>query len=271
MSFAYMPFYTGDYYRDTRHLSMLQHGAYRQLLDHCWDQKGPLPLDETRCYRICGAVSKEEQDAVRSVIDEFFTRMEDGHYNRRMQLEIEKCNAISGVRAGAAHARWAARESIQRIDAALHDANAMQVHSKSNASGPSPSPSPSPEPIKTSNLKVASTQAHLDCPHLHVLELWAEVLPDLPRHDPEQWRGARADHLRSRWRETATLKKWQNEEAGLTYFRKLFSYVGQSEFLTGKAKSRDGKRPFVIELEWLVKPINWAKVIEGKYHAEVTA
>jgi uncharacterized protein YdaU (DUF1376 family) len=52
MSFAYMRFFTGDYYRDTRHLSMLQHGAYRQLIDHCWDQKGPLPLDPEKCYRI---------------------------------------------------------------------------------------------------------------------------------------------------------------------------------------------------------------------------
>jgi uncharacterized protein YdaU (DUF1376 family) len=146
MSFAYMPFYTGDYYRDTRHLSMLQHGAYRQLLDHCWDQKGPLPLDETRCYRICGAVSKEEQDAVRSVIDEFFTRMEDGHYNRRMQLEIEKCNSISGARAGAAHARWAARDAINRIDVAEQHANALQVHSKSNASGPSSTSSSTSSP-----------------------------------------------------------------------------------------------------------------------------
>ena len=86
MSFAYMPFYTGDYYRDTRHLSMLQHGAYRQLLDHCWDQKGPLPLDMARCFRICGAVSKEEQDAVAGIIAEFFVCMDDGHYNRRITL-----------------------------------------------------------------------------------------------------------------------------------------------------------------------------------------
>ena len=72
MSFAFQPFFTGDYYRDTRHLSMLQHGAYRQLLDHCWDQKGPLPLDVDKCYRICGAVSKEEQDCVRGIVAEFF-------------------------------------------------------------------------------------------------------------------------------------------------------------------------------------------------------
>ena len=108
-----------------------------------------------------------------------------------------------------------------------------------------------------------------DCPHLKVLELWAEVLPALPQHNPEMWKGARADHLRARWRETSILKKWPDQDAGIAYFRKLFRYVGTSPFLTGQARSTDpSKRPFTIELEWLVNPSNWAKVHEGKYHSE---
>lgn len=106
-----------------------------------------------------------------------------------------------------------------------------------------------------------------DCPHQAVLALWAEVLPAMPQHLPSQWKGSRADHLRARWRETAVEKGWTTEDQGLAYLRKLFAYVGASEFLTGRAKPRDpGKRPFVIELEWLVNPTNWAKVHEGKYH-----
>lgn len=107
------------------------------------------------------------------------------------------------------------------------------------------------------------------CPHLDVLQLWAEVLPAMPQHNPDMWRGARADHLRARWRETATAKKWPDQETGLAYFRKLFAFVGKSPFLTGQSRSTDpSKRPFVIELEWLVNPSNWAKTHEGKYHTE---
>lgn len=106
-----------------------------------------------------------------------------------------------------------------------------------------------------------------DCPHQAVLALWAEVLPHLPQHLADQWRGTRADHLRARWRETATAKGWQSQDDGLRYLRKLFAYVGQSPFLTGRDHA-PGKRPFVIELEWLVNPTNWAKVHEGKYHPE---
>jgi hypothetical protein len=107
------------------------------------------------------------------------------------------------------------------------------------------------------------------CPHLEILKAWAEVLPMLPQHDPGLWAGARADHLRARWRETAVLKGWRSVDEGLVYFRKLFAWVGKSAFLAGRAKPRNGGRPFVIELEWLVNAANWAKVLEGKYHEEM--
>lgn len=106
-----------------------------------------------------------------------------------------------------------------------------------------------------------------DCPHLAILALWAEVLPALPRHKPEQWKGARADHLRARWREQAVQRGWASADDGLAWFRRLFGYVGESRFLTGQVPSRDPEQgPFVCELEWLVKPGNFSKLIEGKYH-----
>lgn len=135
------------------------------------------------------------------------------------------------------------------------------VERKTPRPEPRPDPDPSPEVEQPDPLP--------DCPHREVLALWAEVLPAMPQHIPSQWKGARADHLRARWRETAAEKGWRDKAQGMTYLRKLFAYVGQSAFLTGQVRAREpGKRPFVIELEWLVNPTNWAKVIEGKYHQE---
>lgn len=107
-----------------------------------------------------------------------------------------------------------------------------------------------------------------DCPHQAVLALWAECLPALPQHNPGLWRGARADHLRARWRETAASEGWETEDQGIAYFRRLFGFIGRSAFLTGRAKASDGRPPFVAELAWIVCPENWAKVHEGKYHIE---
>lgn len=108
-----------------------------------------------------------------------------------------------------------------------------------------------------------------DCPHLLILALWAEVLPHLPQHEPEQWKGQRSDHLRARWRELATTRDWPDYDAGLDYLRRLFAYIGRSKFLTGKVTPRDpNRKPFAVTLAWLVKPENWAKTVEGEYHEE---
>jgi hypothetical protein len=105
------------------------------------------------------------------------------------------------------------------------------------------------------------------CPHLLILDLWGEILPDLPQHQPAQWTGAREVNLRKRWRETWALEHWVDTTAGLIYFRRLFSYLKGSSFLMGHAKPTQADRhPFAIELEWLVKRANWSKVVEGKYH-----
>ncbi len=103
------------------------------------------------------------------------------------------------------------------------------------------------------------------CPHKEVLALWAEVLPELPQHT--EWTDTRAKHLQARWRATAVLRKWQSKEDGLAYFRRLFGYIRKSAFLMGKTTTA-GRRPFQLELAWLIGPENWAKIHEGKYHEE---
>jgi hypothetical protein len=123
-------------------------------------------------------------------------------------------------------------------------------------------------PSSVSEIKKPKTLVP-DCPHADILALWAEVLPALPQHLPSQWRGAREQHLKARWRECAVEKGWVSQTDGLEFFRRLFSYVGQSQFLSGRARSANPSRPaFQAELEWLVAPANWAKTLEGKYHQE---
>jgi hypothetical protein len=51
----------------------------------------------------------------------------------------------------------------------------------------------------------------------------------------------------------------------LGWWADFFQHIGKSKFLTGKVNSRDG-RAFLADLEWIIKPTNFAKIIEGKYH-----
>ena len=100
------------------------------------------------------------------------------------------------------------------------------------------------------------------CPHKDIVALFAEVLPSA--RQVRDWTPARQQLLRARWRED---KKRQD----LAWWRRFFTYVGQSDFLMGRSAT-PGRKPFELGLEWLLKSENFAKVREGAYHeAEATA
>ena len=83
MTYPFMPVHTGSYLRDTQHLSLSEQGTYFLLLMHCWDTKGPAPLDEIRLCSIVNARSDDEVASLRRVLDEFFIRGDDGWHNSR--------------------------------------------------------------------------------------------------------------------------------------------------------------------------------------------
>lgn len=103
--------YPGDYGRDTAHLSLVQHGAYRLLLDHYYSTANPLPSDVTALHRICRAFAQTERDAVDVVLAEFFELRADGYHNARADVELARRGKIrerlskSGRRG--AKKRWA--------------------------------------------------------------------------------------------------------------------------------------------------------------------
>jgi len=109
-----------------------------------------------------------------------------------------------------------------------------------------------------------------DCPHEQIVALYHELLPQCPK--VAEWNDARRGYLRSRWREKAkpngSTQGYTSVESGIEYWRRFFDYVGKSRFLTGGAEGSNGRPPFVATLEWLVRPTNFAKVIEGNFHRE---
>ena len=88
-------FHPGDYLRDTVGLTLLEHGAYRLLLDHYYTACGILPVDKPRLYRICGAHEQPEQTAVDTVVDKFFPIKNGKLTNKRADEEIERKRLFS--------------------------------------------------------------------------------------------------------------------------------------------------------------------------------
>ena len=105
-----------------------------------------------------------------------------------------------------------------------------------------------------------------DCKHTEVISLYHHHLPTLRK--VEVWNAARQGYLRQRWREVAEeLSKSTEIDSSdvLGWWGDFFQHVGKSKFLTGRVNSKDG-RAFTADLEWILKPSNFAKIVEGKYH-----
>jgi len=99
MTLPWYPRDMGKYARDTKHLTMMEHGAYNLLLDHYYSNGGlpqvsnassnaSLMPDHSRLYRLCGAMNKAEQEAVDAVISMFFTLDDSGHYRQSKADEV---------------------------------------------------------------------------------------------------------------------------------------------------------------------------------------
>jgi len=91
------------------------------------------------------------------------------------------------------------------------------------------------------------------CPHLEIIKLYNEKLPQLPAVIPSMWNGTRKKHLQARWME-------DEERQSLVWWENLFDRVAGSSFLMGKSKGG-----FRSSLGWIVNPTNMAKILEGNY------
>lgn len=112
-------FYPADYEQDTAHLTLMQHGAYRRLLDHYYSTGKPLPANAGVLHRICRAFDDAERAAVNHIMATFFKLADDGYHSGRVDKELLKASEISEKRKDAANSRYAKAP-----------ANAVQMHTQ---------------------------------------------------------------------------------------------------------------------------------------------
>lgn len=111
MSRAWMPWFIGDYLRDTAHLTTEQHGAYLLLLGHCW-QHGAIPTDDQGCASVAKLTLKRWK-LHKETISTFFN--EDGTHKRVTQ-ELERAEIVS-LRRKIAGAKGGFHSAIARAKA----------------------------------------------------------------------------------------------------------------------------------------------------------
>ena len=118
----------GDYRRDTSHLSLVEHGIYRQLMDSYYLDEQPLCADLAKLMRSHSVRSADEQQSLKNVLADFFELTENGYIHKRCDEVIAEYHGKSDKARASAMARWANKHKDV-------DANALPTQTERNAKG----------------------------------------------------------------------------------------------------------------------------------------
>ena len=128
MSRPWMPLYVGDYLRDTRHLTLEQHGAYLLLMMHYWS-RGSLPTDPTILKRIVGLHGVDGENRWRSICRAIAPFFDDGWQHKRLDEDIARIEIIKHKRrvaGGKGGRQGRGKANSQRMDNGPDQAIAKQ-------------------------------------------------------------------------------------------------------------------------------------------------
>jgi uncharacterized protein YdaU (DUF1376 family) len=158
--------YIGDYQRDTGHLSVTEHGAYRLMLDVYYATEKPLPLDRKALYRLLRAESAADRSAIDSIASQFWAHTPAGLINARADAEISKAEKQAEVNRQIAIEREARkrakaeREAAEKVARIGHEGTTNRATDRPTVGQPNHSHSHS----QTENLNPPSQGGNLPTP-----------------------------------------------------------------------------------------------------------
>lgn len=235
----FYPFNIGDYRKDAGHLTALEHGIYRSLIDSYYVNEGPLSADDAFLMRTHCIRTKDEIRAFNQIVSEFFI-LDDGKYRHHgCDKVIDKILRKSDKARASAESRW------QR-----DNANALRTDSECNANGMLP------KDITERETNTTQKPAVPACPVEQIIQLYRDTAKRLPsvRIVPDSVKA----HIRARWLQD---RRFQS----LEFWRGFFEYCESNKFLSGQSEARGDRKPFRASLAWVVNATNFAKIINEDY------
>jgi uncharacterized protein YdaU (DUF1376 family) len=97
----WMPFYISDYYRDTTHLTTVEHGAYLLLLLHAWTNKGEIPSDPKRMQAITRMKTKDWRSSRTALLKFFYVGENLEYRHKRVDAELGRAANLTETRSKA--------------------------------------------------------------------------------------------------------------------------------------------------------------------------
>lgn len=154
----YYSFNVGDYRRDTMHLTLVEHGIYRQLLDSYYLNEGPISKSKDDLMRSLCVRNADEKEAFNRIVLEFFLEIDGTLIHRGCDKVIQQFHKKSDSARVSAKSRWE-----------KNDANAMRTQCDGNATH-------NPIPITHNPIKTKQRSRALQCPPGVSSSVWEDFL-----------------------------------------------------------------------------------------------
>ena len=248
----YYKFNIADYRKDTGHLSTLEHGIYRQLIDWYYLDEQPIPSETQVVARRLRLGSEMDMHSLKMVLSDFFVLGKNGYIHKRIDVEIKDYHeqAEKNKNNGKLGGRPKKTQSVisGNPDESQNNPNHKPITINQE---PSIEAKASPDLGKPKSVPPAPIQ--------EIVEMYNRLLPMLPAVSVVNDSRKRA--IAARWREVVTTDKMDRQQ-GLEFFEWYFTMVKDSNFLTGKSKD------WKADLDFLFNASKFPRIIEGTYHKD---
>lgn len=227
-----IPLFGDAYLADTHHLTLEEHGAYLKLLMIAWRMEGcALPNDDSRLAQILG-LSKSKWGKLKPVVMAFWSLGETGWTQARLTKERAFVDKKRETNRAAAEARWNPQ--------VLENAHGDGCERTSGRNAPPPPPPQGKKIVEATPQPVVSA--------LPALDLWNEACDATGWARVKKFTPARQAALRARLRDD-----------GMDGWDAAIARAKASPLLAAQPP------PTWFDFDFIVKPGNFAKLIEGKY------
>ena len=244
------PHHIGDFNNATRHLTRVERSLYRDMLELYYDTEQPLNSDPKKIARRVLAITDDEREAINLVLEEFFVLQDDGWHNSRCDAEIAKYQGQieQASRAGKASAAKRYGKNLTTVERQLNQ------------------PEPEPEPIQEPNGSVGNADRLPRCDTQSVVDLYHEVLPELPtvRLMNDQRRKA----VSTFWKFVLTSRKSDgtpratSAPEAMDWIRGYFNRARDNDFLMGRGYKAPGHEGWSCDFDFLLTEKGKKQVIE---------
>lgn len=242
----YYKFNIKDWTRDTAHLTVEEEGVYRRLLDYYYETEKPIPNETQSVIRRLRLSGHEK--AMEIILSEFFTLESDGYHQ-------SCCDKLIASYQSKAETNRANGKKGGRPEKPKENPDGFQDEPTDNLNH---------KPLTTNQEEIKSScnqqaddakkpSERID--YEAIATAFRESLSVLPQ--PRDITEKRKKLIRS-------IVKRGGKYAEDDFFPRFFAYVSKSDFLMGRSKDPWHGCCF----DWLLKPENFQKIIEGNYHGE---